>query len=78
MFLLLVNIALLLIGMLLEPVAALLITIPVLLPAAIEFGIDPLHFGIVMILNLVLGLLTPRLDSCFTYSVRSLEARFNP
>ena len=58
-FLLLVNIALLLIGMLLEPVAALLITIPVLLPAAIEFGIDPLHFGIVMILNLVLGLLTP-------------------
>lgn len=58
-FLLLVNIALLLIGMLLEPVAALLITVPVLLPAAVEFGIDPLHFGIVMILNLVLGLLTP-------------------
>ena len=58
-FLLLVNIALLIIGMLLEPVAALLITVPVLLPAAIQFGIDPLHFGIVMILNLVLGLLTP-------------------
>jgi len=58
-FLLLVNIALLLIGMLLEPVAALLIMVPVLLPAAVEFGIDPLHFGIVMILNLVLGLLTP-------------------
>ena len=58
-FLLLVNITLLIIGMLLEPVAALLITVPVLLPAAIQFGIDPLHFGIVMILNLVLGLLTP-------------------
>ena len=58
-FLLLVNIALLITGMLLEPVAGLLITVPVLLPAAIEFGIDPLHFGIVMILNLVLGLLTP-------------------
>lgn len=58
-FLLMVNIALLAIGMLLEPVAALLITIPVLLPAALEFGIDPLHFGIVMILNLVIGLLTP-------------------
>lgn len=58
-FLLLVNIALLIIGMLLEPVAALLITVPVLLPAAVQFGIDPLHFGIVMILNLVLGLLTP-------------------
>ncbi|MBG86050.1 MAG: C4-dicarboxylate ABC transporter permease [Verrucomicrobiales bacterium] len=58
-FLLLVNISLLIIGMLLEPVAALLITVPVLLPAAVQFGIDPLHFGIVMILNLVLGLLTP-------------------
>ena len=58
-FLLLVNIALLITGMLLEPVAGLLITVPVLMPAAVEFGIDPLHLGIVMILNLVLGLLTP-------------------
>lgn len=58
-FLLLVNVVLLITGMLLEPVAGLLITVPVLMPAAIEFGIDPLHLGIVMILNLVLGLLTP-------------------
>jgi len=58
-FLLLVNLALLLIGMLLEPVAALLITVPVLLPVAVEFGIDPLHLGVVMILNLVIGLLSP-------------------
>ncbi|MCM2370862.1 TRAP transporter large permease [Aporhodopirellula aestuarii] len=58
-FLLLINVALLLTGMLLEPVAGLLITVPVLLPAAMEFGIDPLQLGIVMILNLVLGLLTP-------------------
>ena len=58
-FLLLINLVLLITGMILEPVAGLLITVPVLLPAAIEFGIDPLHLGIVMILNLVLGLLTP-------------------
>lgn len=58
-FLLLINVALLLTGMFLEPVAGLLITVPVLMPAALEFGIDPLHLGIVMILNLVLGLLTP-------------------
>lgn len=58
-FLLLVNALLLVTGMFLEPVAGLLITVPVLLPAAIEFGIDPLHLGILMILNLVLGLLTP-------------------
>ena len=58
-FLLLINVALLITGMLLEPVAGLLITVPVLMPAALEFGIDLLHLGIVMILNLVLGLLTP-------------------
>ena len=58
-FLLLINLVLLVTGMILEPVAGLLITVPVLLPAAVEFGIDPLHLGIVMILNLVLGLLTP-------------------
>jgi TRAP-type C4-dicarboxylate transport system permease large subunit len=43
----------------LEPVAALLITVPVLLPVAVQFGVDPLHLGIVMVLNLVIGLLTP-------------------
>ena len=59
MFLLLVNAALLLIGMLLEPVAALLITVPVLMPVAAQFGIDPVHLGVVMILNLVIGLLSP-------------------
>ena len=58
-FLLLLNVFLLLVGMLLEPVSALLITVPVLLPAAVHFGIHPLHLGVVMILNLVIGLLTP-------------------
>jgi tripartite ATP-independent transporter DctM subunit len=58
-FLILVNVGLLVIGMLLEPVAALLITVPVLLPVATQFGVDPLHLGIVMVLNLVIGLLTP-------------------
>ncbi len=59
LFLLMVNVALLLIGMLLEPVAALLITVPVLMPVALQYGVDPLHLGVVMILNLVIGLLTP-------------------
>jgi tripartite ATP-independent transporter DctM subunit len=58
-FLILVNVCLLVIGMFLEPVAALMITVPVLLPIAGQFGVDPLHLGIVMILNLVIGLLTP-------------------
>lgn len=59
LFLLLVNVFLLLVGMLLEPTAALLICVPVLLPAAGQIGIDPLHLGVVMILNLVIGLITP-------------------
>ncbi len=58
-FLVLVNAALLVIGTVLEPTAALLITVPVLLPVAAQFGIHPVHLGVVMILNLVIGLLTP-------------------
>lgn len=58
-FLVLVNVFLLLVGMLLEPTAALLICVPVLLPVATHFQIDPLHLGVVMILNLVIGLITP-------------------
>lgn len=58
-FLLLLNVFLLFIGTLLEPVAALLITVPILLPVAQEYNIDPLQLGMIMIFNLVIGLLTP-------------------
>ncbi|MBX3419917.1 MAG: TRAP transporter large permease [Pirellulaceae bacterium] len=58
-FLLLLNLILLVVGMLLEPVSALLITVPILLPTAVQYGISPLHLGMIMILNLVIGLLTP-------------------
>lgn len=58
-FLMLVNVFLLLVGMILEPTAALLICVPVLLPVALQLQIDPLHLGIVMVLNLVVGLVTP-------------------
>ena len=58
-FLILVNVILLLVGMMLEPVSAILIMVPVLLPVVQAFGIDPLHFGIFMVLNLVIGLITP-------------------
>lgn len=58
-FLLLLNVVLLVIGMFLEPASALLITVPVALPIALEFGVDPVQLGIIMILNLTIGLLTP-------------------
>ena len=45
--------------MILEPASALLITVPVLFPIAISYGIDPIHLGIIVIFNLSLGLLTP-------------------
>lgn len=58
-FLMLVNILLLFVGMVLEPTAAMLIMVPVLIPTVELFGIDPIHFGIIVILNLMIGLLTP-------------------
>jgi tripartite ATP-independent transporter DctM subunit len=58
-FLLVINGLLLLLGMLLEPSSALVIITPILLPVAIQFGIDPLQFGCIVIFNLMVGLLTP-------------------
>ncbi len=58
-FLILLNIILLIMGMFLEPASALLISVPVVLPIALEYGIDPVHLGIIIILNLSIGLLTP-------------------
>ena len=58
-FFILANALMLLIGCFLEPVAAITILVPILLPVAQQLGIDPTHFGLVMVLNLMLGLLTP-------------------
>lgn len=58
-FLLLANVFLLIIGAVLEPTAAILILVPVLAPVATTFGIDPTHFAVMVIFNLVIGLLTP-------------------
>lgn len=57
--LLIMNLIILLIGCFMETLAAITILVPVLLPMAIGIGVDPVHFGIIMILNLMLGVLTP-------------------
>jgi tripartite ATP-independent transporter DctM subunit len=57
--LLVLNLFLLLVGTFLETVAAITILMPLLAPILLAFDIDPLHFGIIMILNLMIGLLTP-------------------
>jgi len=58
-FLLLVNVLLLLLGAVIEPTSALVIAVPVLLPVAVELGVDPVHFGVIVVLNLMIGLMTP-------------------
>jgi C4-dicarboxylate transporter, DctM subunit len=59
LFLLGVNAALFLIGMFIETSAAIIVLAPILAPVAIYFGIDPIHFGIIMVVNLALGMITP-------------------
>lgn len=58
-FLLLVNIFLLIIGTVLDGIAALIILIPVMLPLLATYQIDPVHFGVIICINLTIGLLTP-------------------
>jgi tripartite ATP-independent transporter DctM subunit len=58
-FLLGVNAALFLIGMFIETSAAIIVLAPILVPVAIHFGVDPVHFGIIMVVNLALGMITP-------------------
>ena len=58
-FLLLANIFLLVLGILLEPPPALLIAVPLLLPLATQYGVDPVHLGLIMTCNLAIGLFTP-------------------
>ena len=59
MFLLGVNAALFIIGMFIETSAAIIVLAPILAPVAMKFGIDPIHFGLVMVVNLALGMITP-------------------
>jgi TRAP-type C4-dicarboxylate transport system permease large subunit len=62
--LLLINLLLLLVGCFLEGLAAIIILVPILLPLAQQAGIAPLHFGIVVVMNLMIGLITPPLGLC--------------
>ena len=58
-YLLLINVMLMVVGMFMESIAAILILVPVLMPIAIDFGIDPVHFGLVVVMNFAIGMVTP-------------------
>ena len=58
-FLIIVNVILLIVGAFLDTIAAISILVPILLPVAARYGIDPVHLGLIVTLNLMIGLLTP-------------------
>jgi C4-dicarboxylate transporter DctM subunit len=61
LFLLMVNFMLIIVGSLLEIFAAIVVVVPLLIPMANAFGVDPVHMGIVFLLNMELGFLAPPL-----------------
>ena len=63
MILLLINLVLLMVGVFMDMTPAVLIFTPIFLPVAVELGMSPLHFGIMMVLNLCIGLCTPPVGS---------------
>jgi tripartite ATP-independent transporter DctM subunit len=74
-FLLMVNVVLLLVGTFMETNASILLMGPLLAPAAERFGIDPVHFGIVLATNLEIGLLTPPMAANLYVAARAANAR---
>ncbi|MFS0749936.1 MULTISPECIES: TRAP transporter large permease [Oceanobacillus] len=59
--LLIINLFLLFIGMFMDTLAAIIILTPILFPIAVEIGVDPIHFGIILVVNLAIGFITPPL-----------------
>jgi TRAP-type C4-dicarboxylate transport system permease large subunit len=58
-FLMIVNVFFLIWGCLMDAIPGMLIFFPVLMPVAIKLGIDPIHFGVIVVINLMIGLITP-------------------
>lgn len=75
-FLLMVNLLLLIVGCFVDTMSAIVILAPLLLPMAEAFGIDPIHFGIIMVINLEIGLLTPPLGMNLIVAMTAFKATF--
>jgi len=61
---LMINVILLILGMFIEGIAVMVICMPLLLPVTAQIGIDPVHFGVIVVLNLMIGLITPPVGLC--------------
>lgn len=75
-FLLAANLLMLVIGCFMEGLAAMLILIPILVPAAVSYGIDPVQFGVIMVLNLIIGTITPPVGVVLFVVMRIAELSF--
>ena len=76
-FLLSLNAILLIIGCIMEINAAILILAPIILPIARSYGIDPIHLGIIMVINLEIGLLTPPVGFNLVVAMTALKEKFS-
>jgi TRAP-type C4-dicarboxylate transport system permease large subunit len=63
-FLLIINLFMLFLGCFIESIAGLLIIMPIILPVALQLGIDPVHFGVVCCYNMMIGAITPPMGAC--------------
>ncbi|MFK7754999.1 MAG: TRAP transporter large permease [Sedimentitalea sp.] len=76
MFLLAVNLLLLVVGCLFDVISAILILAPLLLAPAMAYGIDPVHFGVIMVINLEIGFLTPPLGLNIIVAMTAFKENF--
>ena len=72
--LLMINGFLIVVGLFMEMVAAMVILVPILVPIILKAGIDPVHFGIILIMNIVMGALTPPMGVLIFTSARIAKA----
>src|SRR5699024_10156277 len=77
MFLLMINLLLLLLGTFMESNALIIILIPILMPVVNQYGIDPLHFGVMFVVNLCIGANTPPLGVTLMTASRIAEVPFS-
>ena len=75
-FLMAANIFFLFMGLIIDAVPVMLIFFPVLLPISTTLGIDPTHFGVVVVINLVIGLLTPPVGALLFLEAKLADIRF--
>lgn len=78
LIILLINLLLLFVGCIMDGIAAILMLAPILLPLATQIGMDPIHFSVMMVFNLMLGLLTPPVGLTTLVTMRIADAPLGP